>query len=72
MTIMTMPPEPIIVKCPNCGHIFDDFIRGSINLGLDNFDDEYLERCTNATCPNCQTKIPKGILIVDKDGVFHL
>ncbi len=48
-----------------------DFIRGSINLNLDNFDDEYMDKCMFATCPKCDTRINKGVLIVGKDGVFN-
>lgn len=69
---MTMPPERITVQCQKCGHVFEDFIRGSINLSLDNFDDDYLDRCNYATCPNCKHRMKKGVLIVDKEGVFHL
>lgn len=69
--IMTMPPEFISVKCPKCGEVFEDFIRRSINFGLDNFSDEYIEQCKFATCPKCGIKIPKNVLIVDKEGVFN-
>ncbi len=68
---MTMPCEEISVKCQNCGYVFNDFIRGSINLTLDNFDDEYIDRCMYATCPECKHRMKKSLLIVDKEGVFH-
>lgn len=68
---MTMPAEIISVKCPKCGNIFEGFIRGFINLGLDIFSDEYIERCKFATCPKCGTKISKNVLIVDKEGVIN-
>ena len=34
-------------------------------------DDEYLDKCMFATCPKCDTRINKGVLIVGKDGVFN-
>ena len=68
---MTSPPEDILIKCPKCGFVFMDFIRGSINLNLDNFDDEYMDKCMFATCPKCDTRINKGVFIVGKDGVFN-
>ena len=68
---MTMPCEEITVKCQNCGNVFNDFIRGSINLNLDDFDEGYLDRCTYATCPECKHRMKKSVLIVDKEGIFH-
>ena len=39
---MTSPPREITVTCPDCGHIYEDWYRPSINLSLDDFDDDYL------------------------------
>ncbi|HUT09378.1 MAG TPA: hypothetical protein VMY42_02690 [Thermoguttaceae bacterium] len=41
---MTSPPEQIDVECPKCGQVYSDWYRPSINLTLDDLDDEYLER----------------------------
>ena len=54
---MTSPPEDITVECPKCGHTYEDWIRRSVNLRLDNFDSDYLERCFSATCPKCHHKV---------------
>lgn len=43
---MTSPPKEIEVTCPDCGHFYRDWYRPSINLSLDDFDDEYLEETT--------------------------
>jgi len=65
---MTSPPKDIQVTCPQCGHIYQDWYRPSINLNLDDFDDEYIERATTATCPLCQFKVFLGGLVVDRQG----
>ena len=54
---MTSPIETITVECPKCGHTYEDWIRRSVNLSLDNFDSDYLERCFSATCPKCHHKV---------------
>ena len=48
---MTSPIEDITVECPKCGHLYQDWFRGSVNLDLDDFDEEYLDQCSSATCP---------------------
>ena len=55
---MTSPPEEITVECPKCGHIYQDWFRGSVNLDLDDFDEEYLDQCSSATCPECLDSRP--------------
>ena len=47
---MTMPVEEITVTCPDCGHVYKDWYRGSINLALDDFDADYLEQASTTTC----------------------
>ena len=37
---MTSPPREITVTCPDCGHIYEDWYRPSINLSLDSFVDD--------------------------------
>ena len=66
---MTSPPEEITGECPKCGHHYEDWIRGSVNLDLDPFDSDYLESCSTATCPKCQHKVNLDVLVVE-DGVF--
>jgi endogenous inhibitor of DNA gyrase (YacG/DUF329 family) len=67
---MTMPPKEIQVLCPNCGKQYDDWSRGSINLTLDNFDNDYIDACSSSVCPNCDHKVQHNILIV-KDDVWR-
>jgi hypothetical protein len=69
---MTSPPENIMVKCPQCGKVYEDWYRPSVNLMLDDFDEDYIEQCSNATCPACGHKVKIGILVVDKEGTFVL
>ncbi len=65
---MTSPVEEIEVTCPDCGHSYHDWYRPSINLSLDDFDDEYLEEATTTTCPECRVKYDLGTLCVRRDG----
>ena len=67
---MTSPPKPINVVCPNCGLKYQDWWRPSVNLQLDNFDEEYLDQCRSAVCPCCNFKVYFENLIVDKEGNF--
>ena len=69
---MTMPPEIIHVKCPKCEHVYEDWYRGSINLTMDHFDEEYIEEATTAKCPNCGLKVSLGAVIVREDGVWEI
>jgi uncharacterized protein (UPF0212 family) len=67
---MTSPPQEIRVKCPKCGNVFGDWYRPSVNLMLDDFDDDYLDECSSATCPACGYTIELDTLVVDKEGTF--
>lgn len=67
---MTMPPEEIQVCCPRCQTVYQDWWRPSVNLNLEDFDAEYLEQCSTATCSNCGSKVTLGTLVV-KDHVFQ-
>ena len=67
---MTSPIEDITVLCPKCWHLYQDWFRGSVNLDLDDFDEEYLDQCSSATCPDCQHKVNLDVLVV-KGGVFQ-
>ena len=68
---MTMPPEDIQVVCPDCGHQYQDWIRSSINLTLDDFSDAYLREASTAKCPKCGKVVELYTLIVDRDGVWR-
>jgi ribosomal protein L7/L12 len=69
---MTMPPEEISVECPGCGLWYDSVYRPSMNLMLDDFDDEYIERMSTATCPSCGCKARLGVLVVTRPATFQL
>ena len=60
---MTSPPKQIRVRCRKCGHVYEDWIRPSINLMMDDFDQDYLDEASSVTCPD--------ILIVREDGVWE-
>jgi hypothetical protein len=42
-----------------------------MNLMLDNFDDEYIERMSTATCPSCGYKARLGTLVVSPPSTFE-
>ena len=69
---MTSPCNPISVKCPSCGATYDDWYRPSINLALDDFDDEYLDEVTSSTCPHCQCKVRHSVLTIREDGFWSI
>ncbi len=69
---MTSPVEEIIIRCPLCNRIYRDWWRPSMNLALDNFDEDYIRKASTATCPNCGYKIDLSVLIVDREGIFHV
>ncbi len=64
---MTSPPEDIIVECPDCGLVYEDWYRPSLNLDLDDFDEEYVREASTATCPSCHRLVEIGTLIVQDD-----
>jgi type II secretory ATPase GspE/PulE/Tfp pilus assembly ATPase PilB-like protein len=68
---MTSPIKAIDVLCPQCRQQYQNWHRPSVNLDLDDFDDEYLDECASAICPNCNFKIYFGSLTV-KNSVFYL
>lgn len=70
--MVTTPPEEIEVLCPNCGVRYQDWYRPSINLQLDNFDEEYLRKARTATCPACNTTVDLAVLIVHPDGLWRI
>lgn len=68
---MTSPPEEIEVLCPQCKRRYRDWYRPSVNLDLDDFDSEYLDRCSSAVCPHCGFKVYFDTLQV-RNGTFYL
>jgi len=52
---MSRPIEEIGVTCPACGHYYQDWRRDESYL--DDFDEDYLDKCRSATCPQCQHKV---------------
>ncbi len=65
---MTMPPENITVVCPKCGKTYEDWYRASMNLQIDDFDEDYIEEASTATCPHCGYKVHLDVLVVADDG----
>lgn len=61
---MTSPPKQITVECPSCGDRYEDWYRASINLDLDDFDDDYVRQATTATCPDCGHVVELVTLVV--------
>ena len=68
---MTSPVEPTRVKCPDCGLLYEDWYRASINLTLDDFDDEYIEESTTSTCPECGFNVQHSALVVRPNNVWE-
>lgn len=65
---MTSPVEEVTVRCPGCGHVYRDWFRASVNLALDDFDDDYLRQCSTATCPRCATVTGFDSVVVADDA----
>jgi hypothetical protein len=59
---MSSPCELIIVWCP-CGALYRDSWRPSMNLSLDDFSDDYIERMSSTNCPNCRSHSRLGTLL---------
>ena len=64
---MTSPVEEIPVTCPDRGHVYRDRYRASINLALDDVDDDCLEQASTTTCPACGVKRGLSTLVVRRD-----
>ena len=69
---MTMPVEQIQVVCPNCAKPYQSWYRASMNLGLDSFSPEYIERMSSALCPHCGHKVSLSVLVVRPGGVWEI
>ena len=69
---MTSPVEEITINCPGCGTSYQTHYRASMNLGLDDFNDDYIEDMSTGTCPECGHKVSLGSLVVRADGVWEI
>jgi RecJ-like exonuclease len=69
---MSSPIETITLVCPTCQKQFETWYRASMNLKLDDFDEEYVREATVKTCPRCGAEVRLGSLIVGQDGVWML
>lgn len=69
---MTSPPENIHILCPQCGHLYEDWYRASLNLEIDDFDEEYIKEATTSTCPECKYVVDHDVLLVRPDGVWEI
>jgi hypothetical protein len=69
---MTGPIEEVTVQCPNCGHPYLTFYRGSMNLELDpQFEVDYIREMSTGTCPDCGHVVDLGALVVGRDGTWR-
>ena len=59
---MSTPPELILVWC-HCGAVYSGPSRPSMNLSIEHFDDEYVERMSSTSCPNCRSHSRLGTLL---------
>jgi hypothetical protein len=58
---MSSPIETIYVRC-SCGTEYLDEWRPSMNLSIDDFDRQYIEKMSSTTCPNCHRYTRFGTL----------
>jgi len=68
---MTTPPRQVEVRCPECGHRYQDWYSPSINLAIEEWTEADIEEATTATCPRCGFKVRFNSLVVSWDGVFE-
>ena len=71
---MTSPPETINVVCPaeGCGFEYKDWHRASLNLAMDDFDEEYVREASTAKCPSCGHVVELSVLVVAEDGIWRM
>ena len=68
---MTSPPEQISAKCPECANLYGDWYQPSINLAIEDFDEESLDAASSSTCPSCGQKVSHEVLTArEEDGVW--
>jgi uncharacterized protein (UPF0212 family) len=68
---MTSPIQTVQVVCPKCGHRYETQFRASMNLQLDEFEQDYVREMTTGTCPACDCVVELGALIIGRDGVWR-
>jgi hypothetical protein len=68
---VTSPVRLITVECPDCGEVYGDWHRASINLMLDDFHGDYLDEASSATCPACGHRVALDVLVIDFDGTWR-
>jgi endogenous inhibitor of DNA gyrase (YacG/DUF329 family) len=68
---MSSPIEEITINCPHCQHVYRDWMRASLNLNLESFDDAYIEECGSAVCPKCQHKVNFDTLTVQGNTFYY-
>jgi len=68
---MTSPPRPVLIECPGCGVLYEDWCRPSINLGLDGFDADYIREATSGCCPACGQIVAMDSLVITADDIWH-
>ena len=68
---MTSLPKQVRVRCPKCDTVYEDWIRPSINLMIEDWDEDDLEDATSVTCPHCKHRMSVEVLIVHEDGVWE-
>jgi len=68
---VTSLPRQITVECPKCGELYMDWHRASINLMLDDFDEDYLDQAGSDTCPACGHRVELDVLVIDVDDTWR-
>jgi len=62
---MTSPPQRVEVVCPACGHEYETWHRGSINLSLgEEWTEEQIREASTSRCLECGLEIELGTLVV--------
>ncbi len=69
---MTSPPELIFIECPKCEQRYMGWYRPSINLMIEDFDDDYLDEAASVRCPACGQRTELEVLVVDSDGTWRI
>lgn len=70
---MTMPPRKVRVTCPECGAVYEDWYRPSINLALEPWrTDEEVEKMATVCCPRCGLKLWLASVVVERDRTWRM
>jgi predicted RNA-binding Zn-ribbon protein involved in translation (DUF1610 family) len=67
---MSSPCEQVRLSCPQCGEVYETWIRRSMNLTLDPWvTPEYLKQVSTGTCPRCGHKVRiADCIVTEKRG----